>query len=339
MKKLLLAGLAAAAMLTSCSNDETVEAVKQKTIGFSSFVDNGTRAAIDPSATVDYLKANGGFAVYGFTQNGQIFDGTNVTWTNGSWGYTPLQYWVAGNTYTFGAISPAAQTVNDEAVDGTVVKMTVPFTSDGTTDLLHAAPSQMANVSADFVANPTAVSLTFKHQLSKVKFSFANAVGSDYNIKVTDVKITDAKQTATLNVAAAGNTWTAQAGTLALDFGNVVAADNTAADAAAAVIANGNELESCKELLMIPTPASQTYTVTFTVELLHGNVSLGTYSHTVAIKDVELKLGYCYDFKATLTHQNIVDPDSPLKPIEFTVAGVDNWNTAEKDQTVEVPGN
>ena len=105
MKKLFMIGLAATAMLASCSNDETVEMAQQKAIGFSNaFVNNGTRSVEDPSFTKDNLQ---NFAVYGFTQAGQIFDGTTVSASD--WTYTPLQYWVAGNTYTFGAIAPAAQ--------------------------------------------------------------------------------------------------------------------------------------------------------------------------------------------------------------------------------------
>ena len=45
MKKIFLIGLAATAMLASCSNDETVEMAQQKAIGFSNaFVNNGTRS-------------------------------------------------------------------------------------------------------------------------------------------------------------------------------------------------------------------------------------------------------------------------------------------------------
>ena len=45
MKKIFLIGLAATAMLASCSNDETVEmAQNTKAIGFSSFIDKCTRA-------------------------------------------------------------------------------------------------------------------------------------------------------------------------------------------------------------------------------------------------------------------------------------------------------
>ena len=92
MKKIFLIGLTAAAMLASCSNDETVEMAQQKAIGFSNaFVNNGTRSVVDPSFTTTSLND---FAVYGFTQNGQIFNGEKVSKTGDAWSYVNVQYWV-----------------------------------------------------------------------------------------------------------------------------------------------------------------------------------------------------------------------------------------------------
>ena len=155
-------------------------------------------------------------------------------------------------------------------------------------------------------------------------------------MKVSNVKITNAYTNGTLTVAAAGNTWSNQTdNNLVLNFGNVVA-DNATADEAA-FIANGETRESYNEKLMIPMASTATYTVTFTAELYHGDVLLGSYNHNVKIENVEFKLGYCYDFKATLTHENILDPKNPLKPIEFTLAGIENWNQIEVDKTLDVP--
>ena len=57
MKKLFMIGLAATAMLASCSNDETMEMAQQKAIGFSNaFVNNGTRSIVDPSFTKETLE-------------------------------------------------------------------------------------------------------------------------------------------------------------------------------------------------------------------------------------------------------------------------------------------
>ena len=340
MKKLFMIGLAATAMLASCSNDETVEMAQQKAIGFSNaFVNNGTRSIVDPSFTTKTLED---FAVYGFTQAGQIFKGDKV-YKGGSastrWSYDVLQYWVPGNTYTFGAIAPysVAKNVSNVALpkSATKVEMAVAFTNTDANqvDLLHAAPTQIAGKDVTKTYS-TPVPMTFKHQLSKVKFSFENAVGEGYNVKVSNIKIMDAYTNGTLTVAANGNTWSAQANnTLGLDFGNVVADDATADEAA--VIANAATLESYNEKLMIPMDATATYTVTFTAELYQGDVLLGSYNHEVKIENVEFKLGYCYDFKASLTHENITD--KPLNPIEFDVTNVEDWNETDIDQELDVP--
>ena len=70
--------IAAVAMLTGCSQDEVVDMPRNtKAINFSNaFVDNATRSVVDPSFKKENL---GSFAVYGFTQNGQIFDCTKVS--------------------------------------------------------------------------------------------------------------------------------------------------------------------------------------------------------------------------------------------------------------------
>lgn len=331
MKKIFLIGLTAAAMMASCSNDETVEMAQQKAISFSNaFVNNGTRSVDDPSFTTSTLKD---FAVYGFTQEGQIFNGEKVSKGGTAWSYDNVQYWVPGNTYTFGAIAPHSVAANVSGValpeNATKVEMKVAFTNTDAkqVDLLHAEPAQITGVTPTYT---TPVSMTFNHQLSKVKFSFENVVGAGYNVKVSNVKITDAFKEGTLTVAATGNTWDNQTNkNLELNFGNVV--DN-ASTTEASFIANAATLESYNEKLMIPMDATATYTVTFTAGLYKGEVLLGTYNHRVEIKNVEFKLGYCYDFKATLTHENIVDPENPLKPIEFKVDGITDWNQTDVEK-------
>ena len=142
-----------------------------------------------------------------------------------------------------------------------------------------------------------------------------------------------AQNSDTLTIGAT-NAWSAQDGSVELAFGDAKTANSE-------IIANGAEMESYNEMLMIPTDNTAEYTVTFDAYLYQGDVLLNkdgvAYSHTTTIKGVELKLGYCYVFKATLTHENIVDPENPLKPIEFTVDGVEDWNQDEVEQTLDVP--
>lgn len=338
MKKIFLIGLTAAAMMASCSNDETVEMAQQKAISFSNaFVNNGTRSIVDPSFTTTSLND---FAVYGFTQKGQIFNGEKVSKGGAAstgWSYDNVQYWVPGNTYTFGAIAPYSVAGNVSNVTlptgAAKVEMKVAFTNTDAdqVDLLHAEPAQITGVTASYTAP---VSMTFNHQLSKVKFSFQNSVGVGYNVKVSNVKITDAFKEGTLTVAAAGNTWGNQTDkTLELNFGNVVA---NASSTEASAIANAATLESYNEKLMIPMSNTAKYTVTFTAELFKDNVPLGIYNHRVEIKNVEFKLGYCYNFKASLTDKNITGQDE-LNPIEFAVTKVEDWNKADVDKGLNVP--
>jgi len=330
MKKLLLISLATAVMMAGCSNDETMEKARPEAIGFSNvFVDNATRSAVDPSLTKATLSA---FKVYGFSDGAKIFDGTTVSSSdNGlTWTYAPPQYWISDHTYTFGAIAPENISVSGVDVMDGKVNMTVHFVNDGMTDLLHAAPPPIA-VDATFVENPQMVAMTFSHQLSKVKFSFVNEVSDAYRVKVTDIKITDAKKEGTLTVGGK-NEWNSSGGTFELEFGNAVTDDAEAADAAE--IAFEGEAESYREMLMIPTGHGVGYTVTFKTELLTGDATFGPYSHTVNIQGVQLHAGYCYDFKATLTKDNVVDPETPLKPITFTVDEISGWDRTAVDQTL-----
>ena len=99
-------GIAAAAMLASCSNDETMDIARNsQAIQFSSFVNKTTRATdIDNSN----FKA---FQVWGLMekdgQTGKPFEGTEVTSSDGSeWSYTTPVYWEDGYKYSFVAVAP-----------------------------------------------------------------------------------------------------------------------------------------------------------------------------------------------------------------------------------------
>lgn len=331
MKKLFLMGLAATAMLASCSKDETVEMPKSKAISFTNaFVNNGTRSIVDPSFTTSTLK---NFRVYGFSNTDKVFDGTEVTNEKGAWSYQNPVYWFEDHVYTFGAIAPSSVTATSATLNGQKVDMTVNFTNNGTTDLLYAAPAQVT-ANAEFLADPQPVTLTFNHQLAKVKFSFVNNLGTGYNMTVENVKITNGWRTGTLTVGAT-NTWSKQADIQPLDFGNAVN-DNT--DTNADVIANGAQAETYNEMLMIPDEAGKKYTVTFTVNVYDGEVLMESYEHSVVFDSPVLNMGYCYDFKATISMAN-VDPEQPLTPIVFNPS-VGGWTEGgEKPVVIPEAGN
>lgn len=322
MKKVLFA-LAAVVALAACSKEETIIADKGTAIGFDTFVENSTRAT-DPSLTTDSMQEDG-FGVYGFVTNNNVtaplFTNEHIYWddTNDVWTYGTKQYWIAGATYDFAAIAPyGSYTVTDVDTDG--VNLT--FTSNGTTDLLYAQNN-------DILGPAGTVGFTFKHLLSKVKFTFTNNYdATNTAIAVKNIVINDAYSVGAaelgLSNSAVTATWAPSSANLDLAFGN--------ANPDAGYIAYGASQDSDKALLLIPT-AGHTYNVTFTIDLLYKNgddyVVVTSYNHTVALTH-NFEFGKSYNVATTIDYTNIV-PDGPggedneQSTIEFTVTDITDW--------------
>lgn len=320
MKKFLFLGIAATAMLASCTNDETVEMNPQNAIGFEMFVDKSTRAAED--VTTANLTA---FEVYGWRGDAQIFNAQAVTASNGVCTYTPLQYWVGGYAYKFEAVAPKS---DEKGVTFTASKgaSTITFVSDSETDLIYAAGSKDLTSTANLTSTPDAVELTFNHLLSRVKFSFVNGfpANSDVTLTVTDVKITNAGTTAVYTPSATPPAWAAASATGEVTFASTDVAN----------VVSGNTAAETEHKYLIPYDVKD-YTLTFTVTMAQGGVE-DTFNHSVNLSTESLVLlaGYSYDFTATLNADNI-NPDGDVYPIVFT-AEVTDWEDYE-EKTVTVP--
>ena len=104
MKKIIIAVLAVAAMV-ACSKEQTVVAPKGDAIGFSTFVDNATRATdITKDNLVDFgvyasIENTSGAAL--ILSNAKVYRGTTGAWT-----YDNTQYWVPKAMYEFTAFAP-----------------------------------------------------------------------------------------------------------------------------------------------------------------------------------------------------------------------------------------
>ena len=315
MKKFLFLGIAATAMLASCTNDEMVEMNPQNAIGFETFVDKSTRAAAD--VTTDNLTA---FWVYGWrtkeTTTEQIFKAQAVTANNGTCTYSPLQYWVGGYNYTFEAIAPQSDnnSVTFNAANGA---STITFVSDSETDLIYATESKDLTSTTNLTKTPEAVGLVFNHLLSRVKFSFVNGfpANSDVKLTVTDVKINDAGTTAICTPST--KTWKAATASGVVNFASTAVANIP-----------GEKSAETEHKYLIPADI-KAYTVTFTVVMTQGGVS-DTFNHTVTLSTEALVLeaGKSYNLIATLDAQNI-NPDGDLFPIVFT-ATVTPWGSFNK---------
>lgn len=356
MKKTLFA-IGAMVAMVACSNDFVVKEAAQEAIGFdNAFVDNSTRSVVDPSFSNSNMFDK--FHVYGYVNEAPLFDANNngVTVTGsgigdqGNWTYdsSKTQYWIAGADYNFNAVAPATGWTKKVATDVTNVtdatQTTLSFENNGTTDLLYATATAEGQASGN-----AKVGFTFRHTLSKVKFSFKNAYNaSNSSIRVKDIKIMDAYKTGDVVLKAATETtptaWSnqAKADGFVLKFGNAgtnntaTVDDNNAGDA----FIDGTTLESYNELFMIPgagatdftvnSVAKKGYTVQFTVELLVSGQEITQYVHTI-YTDFAPEPGKSYDLLAEIKPENI-DPSKPQESIQFTVTEIKGWdNQAEQN--------
>lgn len=331
MKKTLFAALALA-FVASCSNEEVVEMAQKEAISFDkTFVNNSTRSVVDPSYTNEKLFSD--FAVFGFVENNELFNGTQVkkgldneeqNIHNSEWKYTGTQYWIAGANYNFAAVAPYTNpkwTKTSASTSDVVLS----FTNDGTQDLVYAKTDQIEGKASGNVL----VGFTFNHALSKVKFSFENLYyASNATIKVKDIQITNAFSTANVTLTKTA-VWADQGGNeLTLNFGNATADDAESDEALA--YASG-QLESYNELLLIPGKPADGYIVKFKVELYIGNAetAVKSYNHEVTITNFTPEAGKAYDILAKITPENI-DPEHKQEPIEFTVTTLNGWGNPEE---------
>ena len=318
MKKLLIIALAAIGM-AACTQDELVEVKGGDAIVFDdAFLDNATRAAVDPSITTNTID---GFNVWAFMDevNGTVFENEEVTKSGDAWTYANTQYWTPNHTYYFAALAPvggnwALNTANANKLGAGIVNF---INADGGEDLLYA--KQIVTTPADINAQPAAVKLEFEHLLSKVKFTFENGfTNENAKLVVKDIKMT-APQGGSIDLAVANYAegWNLNGTDATFAYGDLEAE-----------IGMGKKAESANERLTVPAKADYKYTITFTVELYMGNQLAQTFNETTELTGIALEMGKAYNFTANLNATNL-----GLYPITFDVV-VDDWVEAG-DVTVD----
>ena len=351
MKKLFVCALAAS-MFTACSQDETISQQSPMQISFDgAFVENATRAAIDPSITTDNIT---NFDVWGFMESttGEVFTQEKVTKNGSDWTYADIQYWVPEKDFYFAAVAPSDQEEANIKVNTTSAGLkglgVIDFTNvdAGNIDLLYSAVGPLNG--STMIEESKKVEFTFHHMLSKVKFTFTNGFANENtNIIISNIQMTAPKH-ATIDVSKdlwwEGHKWSTVDGSVTLQFGNmdpnneklIVTEDGTK------MLANGESVESANECLTIPAVNTQEYIVTFNVEVRYGDViAFPAQQKTATIKGVALERAKAYNFVTTLNASNFSDDveENPLKPIEFNVIKVDEWiNVDNKALVTTLPG-
>lgn len=289
MKKLFISMLAIAA-LASCAKEEVIVADQGELIGFNSFVENSTRAAVDPSYNATNLKA---FKVWGTVNGGNglvsIFNGDNVTGNVGSttvdgvttpniWNCDVKQYWIKDAIYNFAALVNPTTNLTLENGLPTEVKG---FTANGTTDLLYA---RSANNIVGKASGNGPVNFTFDHLLSKVKFTVINksTTAEQYSFKVNNITITG---NSVGDVTLATKAWDNLGTSKAYNVAEIVVDKDTDAIKGA---------ECAQELLLIPG----TFSIAFNVDIYNGTTKLGSQAYPIspATFTAILAAGNAYNF-------------------------------------------
>ena len=325
MKKSIFLLAAAAAAFASCTQNEVMEVAENRAIGFSSFVNNNTRAVnpLDESNLNKFFV----FGNYGTGTWTPVY--TNVAVNGGTVGddseWTPEKtaYWQASHAYRFAAYSDGGNSFAGASFNADAQELTLKGYAVGDNDLIAAIPAELT--SNDDPTRNDDVELSFYHMLSRVKFTFSNTDSYDYTMVISDIKVTAINQaTGKYTYNAAGNTidWTESTSTGVYDFG-------TLSDIAEAVNPDGST--HSVELFVIPQSNALlqvTFTATFSDNA--GKIAEGTfrgqlaYSGDTSSTTDEWAPGYMYNYQVTINGSTI-DPTLEQKVIKFNVDAVEGW--------------
>lgn len=324
-KSFLMLGVAAMA-LASCTQNEVVEYADSRAIQFDAFVGKSTRADVLELETSNLTKFNV-FAYHGTN----TVDYNNVAVTGSSTeGWTPAAhaYWQAGNAYEFAAYSDQNAVISSGV---SFADKTLTFTGYEVNgkDLVAAQTSVASQTDVD---SYSAVSLTFYHMLSQIKFTFTNSDAEDYKLAISNIKITAGKTaTGTFTMTAPSTPSIAWSAT---DSNNGEYTINGIDD-----IAKGASQSTESESLLILPQNTANLKVTFTATLTdagNNQIANGNFEASLKISedsDNAWKPGYRYNYIAELNGSDVpVDPENPdVKPtvIEFSNITVDPWENSD----------
>ena len=313
MKKSMLLLCLAAAAMTSCTNEETLEVTSSRAIGFwGSGISNVTRA--DDITSTNFAQ----FYVYGGYDATPIFDGTTVSKSNSEWGYTPLQYWVANKTYNFGAYAPQATGITPSWNHTNGLSLSVKSDMTNQNDLVYADATRTTQ-GEETLASEQAVALNFTHLLSKVQFKFLK---DQTTLGGQKVEMSNFKIAAIVTEGSWIKGTQQTASTTTGDYTDFSTAEEI-------VKTTGLSTENWYMIPQNPTAFAISANVKVTDNA--GTVLKdGTISATLPIDVItEWKKQNQYLYTATIAMSNIDDPNNPddeVVPIEFT-GSAEDWET------------
>lgn len=222
-KSLWMLGVAVAA-LTSCTQNEVVDAPERPNIKFESFVGKASRNYTNVASV---MLAGAGpadndlnsFWVYGKKDNeANLFENTEVSWdaNNQSFSYTNPQQWYEGN-YNFSAYSDGNNQLASGVTAG-LIGRTLTFTdyvNNGVKDLVAAIPETIVKNETNMSQG---VKFNFKHMLACIELNFTNA-SSNFALDLMDAKFSaNSVGTCVFSGASSSITWSDQENLVEYEF-------------------------------------------------------------------------------------------------------------------------
>ena len=317
----------AVAALSGCSQSEILEVAEGRAIGFSSFVNNNTRAVNE--VTTGNLSE---YYVFGNYGSGGASDWTGQAFNNEL--NTTLYYWQPSMTYRFGAYADgnggkiASSAVSFDAENS---KLTFKnYTPNDTKDLVAAVTGD-ETADTYIASSGTKVPLNFKHLLSQVKLTFTSTAAATYKLTISDVRIAEAVSTCTGEYTTTGVTWDTDGNTTkkgyVYDFFETEGKEIS------------SEVSQYQSKLVIPQSGTELLYVYFTATIKGEKPSGSKIStknfraalgHTAADVDANAwEPSYCYNYIANVEIKDIVDNPDNLVEINFKVTGVEEWKPVE----------
>ncbi len=314
--KILTLALAATAMATGCMQKEVVSVPENGSqIGFSTWVGKPTKAVNDLN---DNTKFNTFYVFGSYEKEGAyttVFNNDAVTTSDNGTSWTaPVQYWVPDMEYKFIAYSDGNNKLTDVEFDDASGNLSINNYTVGNNDLIISGIETQTGLAS----GNAPVALSFKHLLSKVKFTItAEGFGTAVQVNVSELKIMNARYKGSYTTAG----WAPAA--------------EVKADGIAYQDFNANDPDhEAEECYVLPQQYDASYipVVTFKVSVTDGTTELATKEVTVddatsllaaSGNNAEWKAGYVYNYVATLTPDNVT---SQFEKIEFTVDTVEDWN-------------
>ena len=329
MKKHFLFLAMAVAAMTSCMKDEVIATYEPtpQAIGFESFVNKATKA-IGSTATPTkdaglnkfYVHGNYGSAapfseVFNEVTVTKVVDGENI-----SWDYAGNdKYWTT-NTYNFAAYAqgddddaPANVTLNGNSFS--ITNVTIPYTTAAATKTTSNAKDLVADLvqTTGTMQRTETVPFTFKHLLSKVKFTVQNT-DPKFTMNITDLTIAGVKYNGSFASATAAS-WTPTSGMWTPSGEGLT---NFIPVAATSNIAVAATLFSDELLVMPQALGSVTFSITADFYDGSDKVDTKTVSGTLSrTGNTSWEPNNSYNYTISLP--------SAAKPIVIGTVGVNTW--------------